>query len=83
MGTTKAITLIFSLLLITSCQSIEERQEEVKAHRSRILDSTSVNYELRYRIMALDDCQYILVSQANHGWGSHKGDCTNPIHKQK
>ena len=83
MGTTKVITVIFSLLLMASCQSIEERQEAIKANRSTKLDSTSSNYELRYRIMALDDCQYILVGSGHNRWGSHKGDCPNPIHQQK
>lgn len=27
-------------------------------------------------------CEYIVVGYGNTQWGSHKGNCNNPIHKQ-
>jgi hypothetical protein len=36
----------------------------------------------QYNEYLLDDgCQYIVVGFGDRKWGSHKGTCTNPIHK--
>lgn len=34
-----------------------------------------------YKVYTLEGCEYILVGDGNGRWGSHKGNCTNPIHK--
>jgi len=84
MKTIKIITTSLILLLLNACQSEEERQQSIKANQSKILDSTSTNYELIYRILTLDSCQYVVVGHGgDYRWGSHKGDCTNPIHNKK
>jgi hypothetical protein len=81
----KYILLILTSFLLLSCQSEEERQERIKDNQSTVLDSTSTNHELNYRILTLDNCQYVVVGSGNshYLWGSHKGDCTNPIHQSK
>ena len=87
MKTIKIITtsLILLLLLLNACQSEneKERQELIKDSQSRELDSTSIYSNRHFIIYTLDSCQYIVVGNASHQWGSHKGDCTNPIHNQK
>ena len=83
MKTIKIITTSLILLLLNACQSEEERQQSVKANQSKILDSTSTDYRKQFRIYTLDSCQYIMVGVGNTSWGSHKGDCTNPIHNKK
>ena len=83
MKTIKIITTSLILLLLNACQSEQERQELIKDSQSRELDSTSTDYRKQFRIYTLDSCQYIVVGIGNTSWGSHKGDCTNPIHKQK
>jgi hypothetical protein len=33
--------------------------------------------------IVIDSCQYIgKFNGSNHDWGSHKGNCSNPIHKK-
>ncbi len=84
MRTIKIITLAL-LLLMASCQSEEERQERIKSNQSTVLDSTSTYYHKQFKIYTLDNCQYVVVGSGNshYLWGSHKGDCTNPIHQSK
>lgn len=48
-----------------------------------VLDSTSQCYNRVYRVFTLDSCEYIVVGYGDMQWGSHKGDCRNPIHRQK
>ena len=87
MKTIKIITtsLILLLLLLNACQSEneKERQELIKDSQSRELDSTSIYSNRNFIIYTLDSCQYVVVGIGNSRWGSHKGDCTNPIHNQK
>ena len=84
MKTIKIITTSLILLLLNACQSEQERQELIKDSQSTVLDSTSTDYRKQFTIYTLDSCQYVVVSPGtNYTWGSHKGDCTNPIHKQK
>ena len=80
MKTIKIITTSLILLLLNACQS---RQQSIKDSQSRELDSTSIYSNRNFTIYTLDSCQYIVVGNASHQWGSHKGDCTNPIHNQK
>ena len=83
MKTIKIITTSLILLLLNACQSEQERQELIKDTQSTVLDSTSTDYRKQFTIYTLDSCQYVVVGMGNSRWGSHKGDCTNPIHKQK
>jgi hypothetical protein len=32
-------------------------------------------------VVTYDGCEYIVVGIGNAKWGSHKGNCENPIHK--
>jgi len=34
-----------------------------------------------YNIYTLDGCEYVRFEHGNLSWGSHKGNCSNPIHK--
>jgi hypothetical protein len=79
----KYILLILTSILLLSCQSEEERQERIKANQSKMLDSTSTDYYKQFKIYTLDSCQYVVVGYGDYRWGSHKGDCTNPIHQPK
>jgi len=79
----KYILLLLTSILLFSCQSEEEKQERIKDNQSKMLDSTSTDYYKQFKIYTLDNCQYIVVGAGNSRWGSHKGDCTNPIHQPK
>ena len=74
------IVLLISILLL-SCQSEQQRQKSIKDSQSTELDSNSTHYDKQFKIWTLDSCQYVVVGYGNYSWGSHKGDCTNPIHK--
>jgi thioredoxin-related protein len=76
------IVLLISFLLL-SCQSEQERQKSIKDRQSTELDSTSTDYYKKFVIYTLDSCQYVVVGYGDYRWGSHKGDCTNPIHQTK
>jgi cbb3-type cytochrome oxidase cytochrome c subunit len=36
-----------------------------------------------YKTYTLNGCEYITVGFGQYRWGSHKGDCKNPIHYTK
>ena len=84
MKTIKIITTSLILLLLNACQSEQDRQKSIKDSQSTELDSNSTHYNKQFTIYTLDSCQYVVVSPGtNYTWGSHKGDCTNPIHNKK
>jgi hypothetical protein len=45
------------------------------------LDNTSQYYDQNYKVYTLEGCEYIVVGVGKTQWGSHKGNCKNPIHK--
>jgi hypothetical protein len=78
----KAIATSLIILILCSCQTEQEKQKSIKDMQSTELDSTSTDYRKQFRIYTLDSCQYVVVSNGNSTWGSHKGDCTNLIHQK-
>ena len=63
----KNILLILSVLFLASCKSTEERVSD-----------------MNFKTITVHDCEYILAKapQGDFGWVmSHKGNCSNPIHK--
>ena len=47
------------------------------------LDNKSQYYNQNYRVYTREGCEYIVVGNGNGRWGSHKGNCKNPIHYSK
>jgi hypothetical protein len=80
----KSITLISILvtyLLAMSIVSCEEPRGNKAPKSSRMeLDSTSQYYDQNYKIYTLEGCEYVVVGVGDCKWGSHKGNCKNPIH---
>ena len=77
---------ILGLLALTSCVENGNAHDPFAAEaeaRSTKLDSTSEYYDKRYRIYTLEGCEYIVVNSGGSAWGSHKGNCKNPIHSTK
>ena len=72
------ITLI--AILFSGCEG--NVRVSTNPHRLE-LDSTSKYYDQNYRVYTLEDCEYIVVGAGNYKWGSHKGNCKNPIHYTK
>ena len=78
----KVILTSLIILILCSCQSEQERQKSIKDSQSTELDSNSTHYNKQFKIWTLDSCQYIVVAYGDYRWGSHKGDCKNPIHQK-
>ena len=52
---------------------------------SHELDSAADRFDLQYKVYTFEGCEYIVVAPGNSHftWGSHKGNCKNPIHQTK
>jgi hypothetical protein len=74
--------LLISSLILVSCEGNVQVSTKPNLHRME-LDSNSKYYDQNYRVYTLEGCEYILVGIGNNRWGSHKGNCKNPIHKIK
>ena len=67
----KKLILIGSLFLI-GCESTNTTEPE-----RVIMDN------MNYKIYELEGCEYIVLGYGDGKWGSHKGNCKNPIHKNQ
>ena len=76
----KTITLIFISLFLFSCegnvQVSTQPKEKPIGLRQKSDDLHKNVIEFTY-----GGCTYIKVGYGQSTWGSHKGNCTNPIHK--
>jgi hypothetical protein len=70
--------LILTILLFRSC--VIEDSNSKKHTPVRYLDKSSKYCNQQYDVYLLDGCEYIVVDAGSRQWGSHKGDCKNPIH---
>lgn len=68
---------ILIALLLVGC--VDNSQKKPNPHRIE-LNNTSQYYDQNYEVYTLEGCEYILVGLGNNRWGSHKGNCKNPIH---
>ena len=76
----KNILIILAALLVVGCGN--EPRQTPDPHRLE-LDNKSQYYDRNYEVYTLEGCEYILVGLGNNRWGSHKGNCKNPIHYTK
>ena len=76
----KNILIVLIALLAVGC--VGENKYTPDPHRLE-LDNKSQYYDRNYEVYTLEGCEYILVGLGNNRWGSHKGNCKNPIHNKK
>lgn len=79
----KLLTLVVGLILV-SCNPpapVKEKPRTVPTSEGE-LRNDNINSTLDYDEYSLEGCQYIAVGWGNSRWGSHKGNCTNPIHNK-
>ncbi len=69
--------LIILALILTSCGEPEQRTAEPVVNQ---INNLSERHSEHYEIYELDGCEYIAVGYGKRRWGSHKGNCKNPIH---
>jgi hypothetical protein len=66
------------LITLVSCESQKPQLKEQPIGLRQQSDDHSKNVtEFTY-----GGCEYIRVGFGQNAWGSHKGNCTNPIHKK-
>jgi hypothetical protein len=66
------------LISLTSCdKTISEQIENPIELRQKSNDRFKNVTEFTY-----GGCEYIRVGYGQNAWGSHKGNCINPIHKK-
>ena len=69
--------IILGLFLI-SCKNLNSPEHKIP----KKLSKNSENYELYIREYTYESCEYIVVELGSSKWGSHKGNCKNPIHNK-
>lgn len=80
------VVIITSLILLfamffTSCE--ERKVNKAPLSKQMELDKNSVYSDQNYKVFTLEGCEYIVSGYGNQRWGSHKGNCKNPIHNEK
>ena len=71
------------IFMVTSCKPENYKDPHQNTSASRYeLDSTSEYSDRIYTTYTLEGCEYIVIGYGNNKWGSHKGNCKNPIHKE-
>ncbi len=72
-----AIVVIISLCIMTLMVGCSERekQKEISVYDVDTLDT-------EYSVYIIDSCEYIIFYGGSSTWGSHKGNCSNPIHNR-
>lgn len=85
----KLLTLITIGLILVSCKPpapVKKTPKTVPTSADELvpkkLSNDNTNYNLVYQEYSLEGCQYIVVGMGANRWGSHKGNCTNTIHKK-
>lgn len=81
----KQILLAITLLMSSCTWGIKnEPQPNTVSQPIQIkeLGTSTEQYDRYYQIYTLEGCEYIVVSPGNSHftWGTHKGNCNNPIH---
>lgn len=81
---TPLLILIFVALVIfmlTSCDGASQSQYKKPQPRSKELSKDAEYYNLQVEEYTYEGCEYIRIDNASAAWGSHKGNCSNPIHE--
>ena len=83
----RIILLSLTSLTMFSCSYMDANRQEPKEPTPTVetsvaeLTKNSNSYN-NYEEYSLEGCQYIVVGSGTDRWGSHKGNCSNPIHKK-
>jgi len=75
------LPIIITTIVLISLNSCNPNSEEQKKEIIE-LSNDPENYYRNVQEYTYEDCEYISVGVGNSRWGSHKGNCSNPIHKE-
>jgi len=81
MNLNQSIISIFLICVFASCQTEIDQANSAKDYATNELDNSSRYYHKQYQTYTLEGCEYIVVDIGAAKWGSHKGNCKNPIHE--
>jgi hypothetical protein len=74
------IFIALVIFMLTSCgETPKYKQPEPQNNE---LSKDSKYYNLNVEEYTYEGCEYIRINKGNSAWGSHKGNCKNPIHKE-
>jgi hypothetical protein len=74
------LVILVGLLVVIGCA--DSSKQTPNPHKME-LDNTSQYYNQNYKVYTLEGCEYIVADEGPGKWGSHKGNCKNPIHYTK
>jgi hypothetical protein len=77
------LTSIVLLLSVVGIVLILRYESQYQQNKDPLPKEPPVKELQEYRIFTLDGCEYLVVGVGQARWGSHKGDCKNPIHYTK
>jgi hypothetical protein len=77
----QGILFLICISLITSACN-NDAVKTPSPHRTE-LDNTSEYYDQHYKVYTFEGCEYIVINSGSSKWGSHKGNCKNPIHQSE
>jgi hypothetical protein len=69
--------IVFIAVALTSCSNESSKKQEDPG----VLSKDTENYYNQVKEFTYEGCEYIKVGFGKCVWGSHKGNCKNPIHK--
>lgn len=72
--------ILTTLFVLISCG--EQPKTKQITQEPKVLSKSSENYYQKVTEYTYEGCEYIKVGIGNSIWGSHKGNCKNPIHKK-
>jgi hypothetical protein len=84
----KFIYAISVVVLLHSCNIPNKKQTIRPEEKASVpgsngeLSNESAYYNTNYQMYSLEGCEYIVVGYGDNKWGSHKGNCKNPIHNK-
>lgn len=76
------IVLILGIALGLFLISCEREIEVTILQEPSVLSKDTENYYQKVTEYTYEGCEYIKVGYGQSIWGSHKGNCKNPIHKK-
>ena len=65
------LSLTMTTIMFSGCNTAQKKEPRVYN-----IDSLDCDYV----VYVIDSCEYIIFNSGSSTWGSHKGDCSNPIH---
>jgi hypothetical protein len=77
------LTSIVLLLSVVGIVLILRFESQYQQKKDPLPKEPPVKELPEYRIFTLNGCEYLVVGVGQARWGSHKGDCKNPIHYTK